>query len=148
MSRINAACPLDAKDHSPRRDGDCRSNIHPGQRIDQTLDRCPSIKEGRRNVVQGWTTRGDWRDGTQKSIHMSPSQRTSIRTPGDQQNVPAYKPQILVAKHEARCDKLRTRVRGMSKEQDQYVAHKSPAVSDISYMRSYAIRNCRPGLHH
>ncbi len=93
-------------------------------------------------------TRGDWGNGTQKNIHTSPPRHTSIRAPGNQQNISAYKPQVLVAEHETRCDELRTRMRRMSKEQDQYAAYKSPIVSDISYTRSYAIQNCRPGFHH
>ncbi len=79
---------------------------------------------------------------------MNPPQHTSIRTPRDQQNVPVGKPQILVAEHATRHKRLRARVRGVPKEQDQYVTHQSPSVTYISHPRSYAVRSRRSGFHH
>src|SRR6266702_693361 len=112
------------------------------------MDRCTPPEEDRRNVVQRRTTRSNWRNGTQEDVHTSPSRSPSIRTSRNQQNVPTYKPQILVAEHEARRNGLRKGVRRMPKEQGQYQTYQSTTVPHISHTRSYAIRNCRPRLHH
>src|SRR6266702_8414912 len=106
------------------------------------MDRCSSTEESRRDVVQRRTTCSNWGNGTQKNIHTKSPRCTSIRTPGDQQNISTCKPKILVAEHEARRDKLRTWMRGMPKTQNQHATHKSPTISDIPYTQSYAIRNC------
>ena len=55
-------------------------------------------------MVQGWMTHGDGQYGTQTTLHTSPSRHASIQTPRDQQDVPADKLKVLVAKHVTRGD--------------------------------------------
>jgi len=43
-------------------------------------------------MVQGRTTRGNGKTGTQANLHTKPPRRTCIRTSGNQQNVPVDEP--------------------------------------------------------
>src|SRR6266702_7163312 len=122
-SRSNTTRSSNEENYCSRRDGSDGPDICAKRRDPQTLGQCPPSKEGRRDMVQGRTPRGDRKNRTQTNLQTGPSRRTGIRTPRNQQNVPVGKPQVLVAKHATRRKRLRERMCGMPKKQNQYATY-------------------------
>src|SRR6266702_2397034 len=104
----------------------------------------PPAEKGRRDMVQGRAPRGNAWIRASTNPHTSSPQRTGIRTPGGQQNVPTDKSKVLVAEHAARRQKLCEGMRRMPTKQDQHATHQGAVITYIPQARSYAVRNCSP----
>src|SRR6266702_2445965 len=128
-----------AKNRGPGRDGSSGPNIRTRRRAAQTMDQRAPPQEDRRGVVQRRTSRSNRWNGTQTNLYTSPSRRTDVRTPRNQQDAPIDKSKVLVAKHATGRQRLCARMCRMSTKQDQYATYEGPAIAHIPHTRSYAV---------